>query len=124
MTLRKLTIGEVLAGLAGALLVVDLFAPWFEGDSAWHALSVLLAFLLITAVLGLTLFVTTAFQRSQAIPVAAEVFAFSFASVTAIFLLLELVLRDGPEWGAWLGFVAVVAIASGAWFSLRAAERP
>jgi hypothetical protein len=124
MTLRKLTVGEILAGLAGALLVVDLFAPWFGGDSAWHSLTVLLAFLLITAALGLTLLITTAFQRSQAIPVAAEVFAFAFAAVTAVFLLIELALRDRPDWGAWLGLVAVVAVAVGAWASLRVAERP
>lgn len=123
MTLRKLTVGELLAGLAGALLIADLFAPWFDGDNAWHALTVLLALLLISALLGLTLLITTAFQRSQAIPVAAEVFAFAFASVTSVFLLLEVVLRNDPGWGAWVGLAAVVAVTTGAWVSMRAAVR-
>jgi hypothetical protein len=124
MTLRKLTLGEVVAGLAGALLIADLFAPWFDGDSAWRSLTVLLVLLIVSALLGLALLVTTAFQRSQAIPVAVEVFAFSFGSVTTIFLLLEVVLRNHPDWGAWLGLVAVLAVASGSWTAMRAAVRP
>jgi phosphoglycerol transferase MdoB-like AlkP superfamily enzyme len=124
VTLRKLTLGEIVAGLGGALLIADLFAPWFGGASAWSALRVLLALLLLSALLGIALLLSTAFQRSQAIPVAAEVFAFAFASLTAVYLLLELLLREGPDWGAWLGLVAVLAVAGGGWAAMRAAVRP
>ncbi len=124
MTLRKLTVGEVVAGLAGALLVADLFGPWFHGDSAWSSLGLLLALLLISAGLGITLLLTTAFQRSQAYPVAAEVFAFAFAAVTAFVVLLELILRADPGWAAWLGLVALLVLAGGAWAAMRAHVRP
>jgi hypothetical protein len=124
VTPSKLTFGEILAGLAGVALVVDLFAPWFGGESAWHAFTALLVLLVVSALLGVALLLTTAFQRSQAIPVAAEVFGFAFASLTAIVLLLELLLRSGPQWGAWLGFAAVIAVAAGSWTAMRAAVRP
>src|SRR5690606_36339010 len=74
MTLRKLTVGEVLAGLAGGAAIAVLFGPWFGDENGWSAMTVLLVLVVLSALLGLTLLVTTAFQRSQAYPVAAEVF--------------------------------------------------
>jgi hypothetical protein len=122
VTLRKLTPGEVLAGLAGAVLVADLFGPWFGGDSGW-SLAVLLVLLLITGGLGIVLLLTTAFQRSQAYPVAAEVFGFAFAAVTTLVLAIELALRDHPGWSAWVGLLAVLCVAAGSWTALRAHTR-
>lgn len=123
MTLRKLTPGEIIAGLAGAVLVADLFGPWFNDDSGWTSLAVLLVLLLITAGLGIILLVCTAFQRSQAYPVAAEVFGFAFAALTTLVLAIELALRDHPGWSAWVGLVAVLCVAAGSWASLRADTR-
>lgn len=124
MTLRKLTAGEIVAGLAGALLIADLFAPWFGGESGWGSFTVVLAPLLISAVLGIALLVTTALQRSQAYPVAAEVFAFAFAGLTTLILVVELIVRSEPDWGAWLGLLAVLGVGAGSWVALRAAVRP
>jgi hypothetical protein len=123
VTLRKLTPGEVLAGLAGAVLVADLFGPWFGGDSGWSSLAVLLVLLLITGGLGIVLLLTTAFQRSQAYPVAAEVFGFAFAALTALVLAIELALRDRPGWSAWVGLLAVLCVAAGSWAAMRAHTR-
>lgn len=124
MTLRKLTMGEVLAGLGGGAAIGLLFGPWFGGDSGWSSMTVVLVLVLITALLGLTLLVTTAYQRSQAYPVAAEVFAFAFGSITAVVLLVELAVRDDPGWAAWAGLAAIVAVAAGAWIAMRGARRP
>lgn len=124
MTLRKLTVGEVIAGLAGALLFALLFGPWFGGDTGWSSLTVVLVLVLISAALGVILLVATAFQRSQAYPVAAEVFGFAFAAVTTVILLLEILLRSSPGWAAWLGLVAVAAVALGSWVAMRAHVRP
>lgn len=123
MTLRKLTPGEIVAGLAGAVLLADLFGPWFGNDSGWSSLAVLLVLLLISAGLGIVLLLTTAFQRSQAYPVAAEVFAFAFGAVTTLVVAVELALRDHPGWAAWVGLVAVLCVAIGAWLALRADTR-
>jgi hypothetical protein len=124
MTLRKLTVGEVIAGLAGAVLFALLFGPWFGGDTGWSSLTVVLALVLISAALGVILLIATAFQRSQAYPVAAEVFGFAFAAVTTVILLIELLLRSSPGWAAWLGLVAVAAVALGSWVAMRAHVRP
>jgi hypothetical protein len=124
MTLRKLTVGEVIAGLAGALLFALLFGPWFGGDTGWSSLTVVLVLVLISAALGVILLIATAFQRSQAYPVAAEVFGFAFAAVTTVILLLEILLRSSPGWAAWLGLVAVAAVALGSWVAMRAHVRP
>ena len=123
MTLRKLTAGEVLAGIAGAALVAALFGPWFDGDSAFSAFTVVLVLLVIVALLGIVLLLATAFQRSQAYPVAAEVFGFAFSAVTVIVLLLELLFRDEPGWGAWLGLAAVLGVAVGSWAAMKAHVR-
>jgi hypothetical protein len=124
MTLRKLTVGEVIAGLAGAVLFALLFGPWFGGNTGWSSLTVVLVLVLISAALGVILLVATAFQRSQAYPVAAEVFGFAFAAVTTVILLLEILLRSSPGWAAWLGLVAVAAVALGSWVAMRAHVRP
>jgi hypothetical protein len=124
MTLRKLTVGEVIAGLAGAVLFALLFGPWFGGDTGWSSLTVVLVLVLISAALGVILLVATAFQRSQAYPVAAEVFGFAFAAVTTVILLIEILLRSSPGWAAWLGLVAVAAVALGSWVAMRAHVRP
>ena len=123
MTLRKLTLGEVLAGLAGAALVATLFGPWFGGDSAFGAFTVVLVLLVVTALLGIALLLTTAVQRSQAYPVAAEVFGFAFAVVTTLVLLVELVLRSDPGWAAWAGLAALIGVAAGTWAAMRAHTR-
>lgn len=123
MTLRKVTAGELLAGAAGVALLADLFAPWFGGETAWGSLSVLLVLLLISAGLGVCLLATTAVQRSQAYPVTAEVFGFAFAFVSALFLLVELIVRARPGWGAWAGLVLVLALAAGSWAAMRADVR-
>jgi hypothetical protein len=124
MTLRKLTVGEVIAGLAGAVLFGLLFGPWFGGSTGWSSLTVLLVLVLISAALGVILLLATAFQRSQAFPVAAEVFGFAFAAVTTVILLIEILLRSSPGWAAWLGLVAVACVAAGSWAAMRAHVRP
>ena len=123
MTLRKLTLGEVVAGVGGAVLMAALFGPWFDDASGWRSLTVVLALVLISGLLGVTLLLTTAFQRSQAYPVAAEVFGFAFAAVTSVILAIELILRSRPGWAAWVGLVALLSVAAGSWAAMRAHVR-
>jgi hypothetical protein len=124
MTLRKLTVGEIIAGLAGVVLIGALFGPWFGDRTGWSSLTVVLVLVLISAALGVILLLTTAFQRSQAFPVAAEVFGFAFAAITTIVVAIELLVRSSPGWAAWLGLVAVALVATGSWTAMRAHVRP
>jgi hypothetical protein len=124
MTLRKLTVGEVLAGLAGVAAIALLFGPWFGGESGWSSMTVVLVLVVVTALLGIALLVTTAYQRSQAYPVAAEVFGFAIGSVTTVVLLVELAVRDEPGWAAWAGLGAILGVTAGSWVAMRGAARP
>jgi hypothetical protein len=147
MTAHKLRAGDVLAGVGGLGLLVVMFLPWFDflegvysggrtiapGDtaqSAWEAFSILLVPLVLTALLGIGLFVATLFERSSALPVAAQVFAASIGSLTVIFVLVRLVDPPGPNFGAdvrvegWIGLACTLAVAAGAWWSMRTEMRP
>jgi len=123
VTLRKLTLGEVVAGVGGAVVLAALFGPWFDDHNGWRSLTVVAALVLISGVLGVLLLLTTAFQRSQAFPVTAEVLGFAFAAVTSVVLAVELALRSRPGWAAWVGLVALLAVACGSWAAMRAHVR-
>ncbi len=133
MTLRRIRAGDVIAGLAGLALLADLFAPWYReggsGQSAWQALTVTLAFLLVTALLGTAVLVLTAFQRSQALPMAAELWGAALALPTAVLVLVRILDVPGDDavvdvrWGAWVGLALVVGVLVGAVTSLGAERR-
>jgi len=147
MTLHKVRGGDLLAGLGGVALLVDMFFPWYrflEGpysgtrdiaannteQSAWQAFHVTLVPLVLLALLGIALLVSTAYERTQAWPVASQVFTALVGPIASLWILLRLVNPPGPNfaadrlWGAWLGFALVLAITAGAWWSMRDADRP
>jgi hypothetical protein len=147
MTLSKVRAGDVLAGVGGIALLAVMFVPWYrflEGvyvgsrtiaandtdQSAWQALTVSLVPLVLVALLGITMLATTVFQRTQAWPVAAQVFTASFGTITSIIVLIRLINPPGPNfaadrlWGVWVGTLLVLAITAGAWWSMRDENRP
>ena len=147
MTANKVRAGDVLAGLGGIALLVVMFLPWFDflagpypgsrfvpddntAQSAWEAFSILLVPLVITALLGIALFATTLFERTSALPVAAQVFAAAIGSLTVLFVLFRLINPPGPNyaadvrWEGWLGLTCTVAVTAGAWWSMRDEYRP
>jgi hypothetical protein len=147
MTARKLRGGDILAGAGGLALLAVMFVPWYHflpgpypgtrfvadndtAQSAWEAFSVLLVPLVLTALLGLALFATTLFERTSAFPVAAQVFCAAIGSLTVVFVFIRVVDPPGPnfaasvQWAAWAGLGCTVAIAAGAWWSMRQEIRP
>ena len=147
MTLNKLRSGDVLAGLGGLGLLVVMFFPWYEFQpgtypgsrfvpddntvqSAWEAFGFLLVPLVLTALLGIAVFAVTAVERTSAYPVAAQVFAAAIGSLTTILVGLRLINPPGPNyaaslrWGAWVGLLCTLAVAAGAWWSMRDELRP
>jgi uncharacterized protein YhhL (DUF1145 family) len=149
MTLRRVTAGEWLAGFAGVALLVATFLPWYAvapaaakhfksgwtayaampapTESAWHSLSVVLAFVLVTALLGIALLVVTINERSPAIPTAAAVWTIVFGALTALLVAYRLIDPPGDDhvrWGAWLGLACAAAVPAGAWLALRRDVRP
>jgi hypothetical protein len=126
MDLRRLRTGEVIAGLAGLVLGVALFAlPWFSaGDGAtatgWSAMDVLRFVVVIAALGGLALAVAQATQASPALPVSLSVVMTAVGAVTTIALVIRLLTTAGtPQSGAYVGLAAAVALTAGAFASLR-----
>jgi hypothetical protein len=145
MSLRRLRVGEWIVFFASVALAVSTFLPWYgykvpattgtgiplnlPDQTAWDALTVVLAFALLAAAVGLALGFLTATQRSPALPVAFSVFATLFGIVATILVAYRVGNPPGPnaifeiEYGAWIGLAGAASIAAGAWMAM-ADERP
>jgi len=148
MDLRRLRIGELIAGVSGAVLAAALFLPWYEqtrvepsalspaGESsttftAWEAFAVIDVLLAIGAILGLGLLVVTATQRTASIPIAADALLTivgSMLALVAVARVLNLpgdvdsgssIVDAGREPAAWLGLLAAIGVPLGATVAMR-----
>jgi hypothetical protein len=119
---RRLRLGEWLAGAGGVLMVVSLLLPWYAGASGYEALSVIDVLLTLLALLALSLPVLQAIRDSPALPVGAGVLTIVFGGVGVLLVVFRLI--DDPfdgaqvRAGAWLGLLAALAITAGAWRSI------
>lgn len=102
------------AGLCGAALVGLLWAPWYRVHTldvnAWRSMAVNDVILCIAGLFGVWLLIATAINSTQAVPIAAAVFASLVGSLAAVVAGVRLVwppdLGPGPTGrsaGAWLG---------------------
>jgi len=134
MTATKIRAGDVVAGVGGVALLVVMFLPWYGGvdgdQTAWQAFSVVLVFLVVTALLGFALLVTTVFERTPALPVAAQVWGSAIGALTTLIVLYRIANQPGDNaavtvrYGAWVGLACVLAVTAGAWASMRRDVRP
>jgi hypothetical protein len=117
--------GELLA-LAGAVcVIVSLFVRSYEGRKgaldAWATFGLGVVLLLLAALMSIALLVLTLFERSAALPVAAEVTLIPLGIAAAIAALVRVLERpDGATMtcvGVWLALAGAVAIFAGAWRS-------
>jgi hypothetical protein len=126
----RLRVGEWLAAIGAAGLLVTLFLPWF-GDavssSPWDNLGwVTIAFVLVTIAAGAWLVVATAVARPLAQLVAAAVLAATIGTFGFVVLALRvLVFQPGPNdlialrYGAYLGLLAALLVAVGGWWAIK-----
>ncbi len=102
MDLRRLRAGEWMAAAAGLVLVASLFGPWYvrvlpsvaapaptDEVSAWEAFTVVDVLLLASGVIGISLLVVVAVQRTAAIGIAAESLAFLVTAPIAVVALIR-----------------------------------
>jgi hypothetical protein len=138
MDLRRLRVGEWVAGTSGLVLLVALFLPWY-GEPAgltpgtsptltgWEAFAVLDVILAVIALAAISVPIVTATHRVPAVPLAVE-------SLTTLGGLLGLVLvvvrvlnlsgdAHGREWGLWLALAAAVGIVAGCLVAMRDERR-
>jgi Na+-transporting NADH:ubiquinone oxidoreductase subunit NqrE len=127
MKISRMRLGE-LAVLAGAVCVIlALTMSWYQAPSgnlsAWDTFGPAVVLLMLAAIAGLALVLTTVTERSTALPVAAAVWSTFFGIVGVIAALVRLLER--PEdasalcAGAWLAFAGALLILGGSWQSMR-----
>jgi hypothetical protein len=133
MDLGRVRTWEWFTGLAGVMLLVSLFLPWygaegFEGTAtAWQALSVIDVFLALVALLAIGYFAVTAAQRTAPVAQTYVAFLVWFAVVATILALVRLLsppevapgADTSREIGVWLGAVEAIALFVGAWKGMR-----
>ncbi len=146
MDLRRLRPADWLTGLAGLVLLVSLWTPWYRlggaSGSGWETLSVLDLWLALVGVLALALVVVTVTRDAPAVPVAVDVVTVTVAGLGVLLVLIRLLfvpdgaLGDvtisfaGPAptveraWGQFLGAGATLVTFGGAFLALRNPAAP
>lgn len=123
MTLSRLRLGEYLAALGSAALLVALFAlNWYCRPTivGWHAIPTLRWFVLISAALGLGLVLTQAAMRGPALAVTLDLLGMLTAGLTTILIAIRMITTGATLWtGAWVGVGAAALTALGAFRAMR-----
>ena len=128
---RRLRPAELLALVAGVLLAVSLFLPWYEfagvQHDAWNSLTVAELPAAAAALLALSLVVATIVQRSPALPVALAVWTTTVAPVAVVAVVIRVIALPGSAsercYGLWLALAGAVGVLVAGWLSMRD-ERP
>ena len=133
--MRRVRIGEIVAGVAGAVLLLSLFLEWYtvrgraEGLTAWGAFAFVDLLVCLVALLGIALAVSQVAGRGPALPVAIGVITSTLGLAATLLVLYRILNQPGPNdaigvgAGAWIGLAACLGVFLGAWLSLSD-ERP
>ena len=144
MELSRLRPGEMIAAAGGVALLLVMFLDWYGaggtatiggrdleisvGITAWQAFDVTDLILAIAALTAIGLALLTATRRSPALPVAASVITATLGALATLLVFYRILNQPGPnefvdvKFGAFLGFLAALAIAAGGWRSMRDEE--
>jgi hypothetical protein len=127
MDLRRLRVGEWVAGLSGVALFVALFLPWYEGEpirlTAWEALAVNDVILGAVAAAAVAMVAVTATQPVAAVPIAFQSLLALGGLVALVLVLVRVLwlpdLAETREWGLVVALAAATGIAGGALIAAR-----
>jgi hypothetical protein len=116
------SLGRLLAGVGGALLIASLFMSWSEDGgvtrTGWEAVSVSDVFFLITGVCGVAAAVTGGrfgfFRPDLSFNAMTDIFGVAAGIMLAWLILFDFPSGANPEVGVYLALVAAAAIATGA----------
>jgi hypothetical protein len=143
MELRRVRLGEWIAGASGVALLAFMLFAWYgveakeAGEATvtgtadrtpWQAFAVLDIVLALTAAMAIVLVVVTATQRTPALPIALVSLTAFVATVATVWLAIRVAAPPAPEGtnlettraaGLWLGLLACAGITAGALAGMR-----
>lgn len=131
MSLKRLRVGELLAALGAASIVVSLLVRWYEAPvgelDAWDTFGPAVVLLLATLCAALAMVVSAVTERSTALPVSTAVWSVLLGLIGVIAAIVRALERPEHAYsvciGAWLALAGAVLVLVGAWLALRD-ERP
>jgi hypothetical protein len=118
MRLSRVRSPELLTGVCGLALLVDLFLPWFGAAAAWEAFTVLDLLLALVGAAAVALPVIYASNAKPDAPITATaltVLGGGLATLLVVFRLLDPVGEGGREVGLYLGLLASAGLTAAAW---------
>ena len=142
--MRRVRAGEIVAGVAGLVLLASLFLDWYSvspdvlfgasdrqvrGVDAWGAFTIVDVLIAIVALLGIALAISQVVGRGPALPVALGVITTTLGLAASLLVLYRILNQPGPNdvidvaAGAWVGVAACLGVFLGSWLSLSD-ERP
>src|SRR3954469_16278804 len=134
MRLRRLRSADWLTGVAGLVLLLLLWAPWYTVAggtlSAWDAFAIIDVVLALTALLAIAVPLVTAAKDTPSLPVAVDVLAASVSVIALLLVLIRLLALPGDgaatgrEWGVVAGTLAVLGTVAASWWALRDESAP
>jgi hypothetical protein len=125
--LRRVRYGEWIAGVAGAVLLIALFLPWYSSaagdtENAWQAFGFVDILLMLAALMGIGLATAAATQRSPAVPQTVGALTVPVAFLGAILVVIRALSlptgADGRQAGLYIGIAATLGVLVGAWRSI------
>ena len=127
MSLRRVRVGELLALLGAACVIVSLLEPWYEGAlgrlDAWDTFGPAVVLLMAAVCAALALVLVNLAERSPALPVSLAVWSVLLGLIAVIAAVVRVLERPDHATslcaGAWLALAGAVAILAGAWQSVR-----
>jgi drug/metabolite transporter (DMT)-like permease len=127
MSLRRVRLGELLALLGAACVIVSLLEPWYEGAlgrlDAWDTFGPAVVLLMAAACAALALVLSNLAERSPGLPVSLAVWGVLLGLIAVIAAVVRVLERPDHATslcaGAWLALAGAMAILAGAWQSVR-----
>lgn len=128
MDLRRVRGWDWVAGAAGAALIGVMFMHWYGSATAWDSFAVVDLFLLLAGLIGISLPLAAATQRTGAIPQALA--SIGILPIVVGLVLLVFRIADPPGSGGsrgiglWLGLAALLALFGATWRAMRDQRLP
>ena len=125
MDLSKIKNGQKIVLVAGILLIIDIFLPWYGAfgfninafDSGFLAWFGALCAIAAAVIIALKVFANL---KLNAGPLKAEHIAFALAVLGAFFIFLRLVTETtAMKFGLWLGLIIAVVLAFGTFLAMK-----